>query len=670
MTITEPAAITATFTQTNVLCNGGATGSVVITPSGGTPGYTITPAQTGLNAGLHTFTITDANGCTTTVDVTITEPAAITATFTQTNVLCNGGATGSVVITPSGGTPGYTITPAQTGLNAGLHTFTITDANGCTTTVDVTITEPAAITATFTQTNVLCNGGATGSVVITPSGGTPGYTITPAQTGLNAGLHTFTITDANGCTTTVDVTITEPAAITATFTQTNVLCNGGATGSVVITPSGGTPGYTITPAQTGLNAGLHTFTITDANGCTTTVDVTITEPAAITATFTQTNVLCNGGATGSVVITPSGGTPGYTITPAQTGLNAGLHTFTITDANGCTTTVDVTITEPAAITATFTQTNVLCNGGATGSVVITPSGGTPGYTITPAQTGLNAGLHTFTITDANGCTTTVDVTITEPAAITATFTQTNVLCNGGATGSVVITPSGGTPGYTITPAQTGLNAGLHTFTITDANGCTTTVDVTITEPAAITATFTQTNVLCNGGATGSVVITPSGGTPGYTITPAQTGLNAGLHTFTITDANGCTTTVDVTITEPAAITATFTQTNVLCNGGATGSVVITPSGGTPGYTITPAQTGLNAGLHTFTITDANGCTTTVDVTITEPAAITATFTQTNVLCNGGATGSVVITPSGGTPGPYHYTCTDRTECRAAYIYYY
>ena len=505
---------------------------------------------------------TDANGCSTTVPVTITQPVALTATFTQTNVLCNGASTGTVSITPAGGTGPYTITPAQAGLSAGLHTFTVTDANGCSISVPITITQPAALTATFTQTNVLCNGTSTGSVVITPAGGTGPYTITPAQTGLNAGLHTFTVTDANGCSISVPITITQPAALTATFTQTNVLCNGSSTGSVVITPAGGTGPYTITPAQTGLNAGLHTFTVTDANGCSTTVPVTITQPAALTATFTQTNVLCNGASTGTVSITPAGGTGPYTITPAQAGLNAGLHTFTVTDANGCSISVPITITQPAALTATFTQTNVLCNGASTGTVVITPAGGTGPYTITPAQTGLNAGLHTFTVTDANGCSISVPITITQPAALTATFTQTNVLCNGASTGSVVITPAGGTGPYTITPAQTGFNAGLHTFTVTDANGCSTTVPVTITQPAALTATFTQTNVLCNGASTGTVSITPAGGTGPYTIAPAQTGLSAGLHTFTVTDANGCSISVPITITQPAALTATFTQTNV------------------------------------------------------------------------------------------------------------
>ena len=134
-----------------------------------------------------------------------------------------------------------------------------------------------------------------------------------------------------------------------------------------------------------------------------------------------------------------------------------------------------------------------------------------------------------------------------------------------------------------------------------------------------------TNVKCNGASTGSVVITPSGGVGPYTITPSQTGLAAGTYSFTVKDANNCTLVVPVTITQPAAaITATTAITNVLCNGASTGSVVITPSGGVSPYTITPVQTGLAAGSYNFTVKDANNCTLIVPVTITEPAAITAT----------------------------------------------
>jgi hypothetical protein len=493
-------------------------------------------------------------GCISSLPVTITQPTPLTSTKVVTNVLCNGASTGSVVINPSGGVGPYTIAPAQTGLAAGTYTFTVTDANGCTLNVPVTITQPAPLTSTQVVTNVSCNGASTGSVVINPSGGAGPYTIAPAQTGLAAGTNTFTVTDANGCTLNVPVTITQPAPLTTTQVITNVLCNGAATGSVVFNPSGGVGPYTIAPAQTGLAAGTYTFTVTDATGCILNVPVTITQPTPLTSTQVVTNVSCNGGSTGSVVITPAGGVGPYTIAPAQTGLAAGTYTFTVTDANGCTLNVPVTITQPAVITATTAITNVLCNGASTGSVIITPAGGVGPYSIAPAQTGLAAGTYAFTITDANGCTLAVPATLTQPAVITATTAITNVLCNGASTGSVIITPGGGVGPYTIAPAQTGLAAGAYAFTVTDANGCTLNVPVTITQPPVITATTAITNVLCNGTSTGSVIITPAGGVGPYTITPAQTGLVAGTYTFTVTDANGCAIAVPVTVTEPAAVT--------------------------------------------------------------------------------------------------------------------
>jgi len=664
VTILEPAQLTALASnQVNVKCKGEANGSVTITPNGGTAPYTITPAQTGLTAGKHTFTITDSNNCTTTTDVTISEPEVLTSTSSNVvNVKCKGEANGSVVITPNGGTAPYTITPAQTGLTAGLHTFTVTDNNNCTTSLDVTILEPAQLTALASnQVNVKCKGEANGSITITPNGGTAPYTITPAQTGLTAGLHTFTVTDNNNCTTSLDVTILEPAQLTALASnQVNVKCKGEANGSVVITPNGGTAPYTVNPAQTGLTAGKHTFTITDSNNCTTTTDVIISEPEKLTATSSNVvNVKCKGEANGSVTITPNGGTAPYTITPAQTALTAGLHTFTVTDNNNCTASLDVTILEPAQLTALASnQINVKCKGEANGSVVITPNGGTAPYTVTPAQTGLTAGKHTFTITDSNNCTTTTDVTISEPEKLTATSSNVvNVKCKGEANGSVVITPNGGTAPYTITPVQTGLIAGKHTFTVTDNNNCTASLDVTILEPAQLTALASnQINVKCKGEANGSVVITPNGGTAPYTITPAQTGLTAGLHTFTVTDNNNCTTTTDVTISEPEKLTATTSNVvNVKCKGEANGSVVITPNGGKTPYTITPVQTGLTAGKHTFTITDSNDCTTTIDINISEPEKLTATTSNVvNVTCNGQANGSVLITPNGGT-APYNIT---------------
>jgi hypothetical protein len=56
-----------------------------------------------------------------------------------------------------------------------------------------------------------------------------------------------------------------------------------------------------------------------------------------------------------------------------------------------------------------------------------------------------------------------------------------------------------------------------------------------------------------------------------------------MHTFVITDANGCTTTIATTVSPITDPTVTATQVNVSCNAGSDGSVTLTGAGGSGGY---------------------------------------------------------------------------------------
>ena len=87
-------------------------------------------------------------------------------------------------------------------------------------------------------------------------------------------------------------------------------------------------------------------------------------------------------------------------------------------------------------------------------------------------------------------------------------------------------------------------------------------------------------------------VTWTGGLTGLT----PTNVAAGSYTYNIADANGCPQTGTVTITQPAtAFNVAVAQTNVKCFGGSTGSITLTPSGGTTPYgavTWTGGLTGL------------------------------------------------------------------------------
>jgi hypothetical protein len=683
-----------------VLCFGNSSGAVDLSVTGGTAPYAYLWSNgatsedlTNIAAGTYDVTITDGNGCTITSSVTITEPtAALGATTTQTDVLCFGNSTGAIDLTINGGTAPYAYlwsngatTEDLAGITAGTYSVTITDANGCTTTASVTIAEPTAtLAASTTQTDVLCFGNSTGAVDLSVTGGTAPYTYLwsngATSEDLNnvaAGTYSVSITDANGCSMTASVTITEPTAtLGATTTQTDVLCFGNSTGAVDLSVTGGTAPYTYgwsngatTEDLSNVAAGTYSVTITDANGCSMTSSVTIAEPTAtLGASTTQTDVLCFGNTTGAVDLSVTGGTAPYTYgwsngatTEDLAGITAGTYTVTITDANGCTTTASVTITEPTAtLGATTTQTDVLCFGNSSGAVDLSVVGGTAPYTYlwsngatTEDLSNVAAGTYNVTITDGNGCTITSSVTITEPTAtLAATTTQTDVLCFGNSSGAVDLSVVGGTAPYAYlwsngatTEDLAGITAGTYSVTITDANGCTTTASVTITEPTAtLGATTTQTDVLCFGNSTGAIDLTINGGTAPYAYlwsngatTEDLAGITAGTYTVTITDANGCSMTTSVTITEPTAtLSATTTQTDVLCFGNSTGAVDLSVTGGTAPYTYLwsngATSEDLNnvaAGTYSVSITDANGCSMTASVTITEPTAtLGATTTQT------------------------------------------
>jgi len=665
--------------------------------------------------GTYTVTVTDANKCTSTSSVNLGQPQALTASATAGNATC-GLANGSVNLTVTGGTLPYSYNWSNgaasedlANVAAGTYTVTVTDFNSCSATATATVNSTGGPTATITaQTNVACFGNSTGTATVTHTGGTPVYSYlwntTPAQstvtaTGLAAGTYSVTVTDANTCTAAANVTITQPAqALSAVAIAGNATCSL-ANGSVNLTVTGGTPSYTYawsnganTEDLANVSVGTYTVTVIDSKACQALASATVNSLSGPLATITsQTNVSCYGNSTGNATVSVSGGTPGYTYlwstTPAQstataTGLAAGTYSVTVTDANTCTATTNVTITQPAqALSAVAIASNATC-GLANGSVNLTVTGGTPSYTYawsnaanTEDLANVTAGTYIVTITDAKNCLATASATVNSASGSTATITaQTNVSCYGTNTGSATVSISGGTPGYTYlwntAPAQTtatatGLAAGTYSVTVTDANTCTATAGVTITQPAqALTAMGTATQASC-GLANGAINLTVAGGTPLYSYawsnganTEDLVNVVAGTYTVTVMDAGGCSATATVTVNNiDGPVLSITAYTNVSCYEDYTGSVTVSVTGGTPGYNYlwntVPAQTtatasGLSAGTYTVVVSDAGGCSASTSVTIAQDLAIQADGGQDQEWCNVNTTFLIGNTPSGTT----------------------
>lgn len=518
-------------------------------------------------------------------------------------------------------------------------------------------------TVSVTPTNPTCFNGFGSATATTPQGANyPGYYWSNGQTGavatgLVGAIYSVTVTDANGCPGTGSTTITEPAQVIASLvSQTNTLCYNQPTGTATISGSGGTAplrfvwsnGQTNATA-TGLLGGIYTASVVDANGCFATQTVTIGQPISpltINVSNTQ-NISCFGGSNGSVSLNTSGGTGAINYlwsngrtTSSISGLAPNTYGVTATDQNGCSATASAALIQPStALTITgFTNIPAGCAGTNTGAAQVNATGGTPNYDYlwsnghnTLLTQNVAAGAYSVTVSDANGCSSVGSTTVTQSSAIVVNaFVTAHATCAGTATGVVTVSTSGGAGGYSFVwsngqtnRTSTGLSAGVYTVTVTDGNGCTTLSSTTVTEPAAITFSISGSNPTGFGLTNGSVTSTTSGGTPNYTYTWSNgqnsadiQNLGAGNYCVTLSDANGCSSTRCVTLTQPAQLNVTGTSTPTSGAGANDGSVTTTVTGGVGPYTYnwsngatTPNVTGLGNGTISVTVTDANGNTT-------------------------------------------------------------
>lgn len=269
---------------------------------------------------------------------------------------------------------------------------------------------------------------------------------------------------------------------------------------------------------------------------------------------------------------------------------------------------------------------------------------------------LSAGNYLYKITDAKGCTVTGAFEINDPDGLQLIVTdKNNVSCFGGNDGSVTVEASGGTGNYTfewpdgITTENSGTNpqtaagftAGLHFVTITDENSCAEIVSFEISEPHELNLVLTDIiNPACDNA--GQVMVTGTGGVPPYFFTASAgtvsgniiSGLSPGDIVITITDKNGCTDELTVTLTdndnEPPVFTCPEAQTiyasdNCKAEVPDLTSLITDASDNcseTSNLTITQsiaAGTLIGIGVTTVTITvtdesgNSAGCTTTVTV---------------------------------------------------------
>jgi len=692
--ISQPAAALSANLPTIIqpYCNGDSNGSITTNPTGGTPPYSYawstTPVQTtnpatGLSVSSgpdYTVTITDTNGCFFIDTYTLTEPTAITLVTSHVDATCNQ-SNGSAIVTPSGGAGSFSYlwstgatVPSITNQPSGTYTVTVTDAHGCSATATEIINDEGAPDATIdTIIHVTCNGFSDGIITVDASGGSPPYSYTwspnvsteSSATGLAAGIYYITITDQLGCKSPLSDTIEQPEPLITDITGIDVECNdGNSYGSAYLEISGGTLPYYYNWSNGGttdvvdnLVSGTYYVTITDENGCTQTQSVDIyIPPQLIVDTLYTADDYCSQDA-GEAAITMSGGTPPYNILWSDVqsqsndtafNLNGNVYySVSVTDANECMEVFDSIYIgdHPGTELAITNIVNIACYGDATGSLTVSVTGGTPPFTYlwepgsltTPTISNLYAGIYSVIVTDSYGCQDSTGATIIQQPLLVANIPGegiTNVICYGDETGSLEVAVTGGTPDYTYiwSSGETdaineNLGAGTYYVTVVDSNGCSATTSETVSQPdTPLMIDLIHADTICYGDIDGYAEVDAYGGTEGsgysyiWSDPEEQTGTTAtellpGDYTVTATDANNCTATLSIQMTEAPDITFSFNSVSTSCNGAIDGEIIISTNMLNPPYEYvwsnvqtSPHITDLAPGIYTVTITDGSGCT--------------------------------------------------------------
>lgn len=795
-----------------------------------------------LPAGIYSLSLQDAKGCTLTQDYQLDQPEAIELAINLIQqVSCFNGNNGKLEAVASGGITipgigyyyqwfrleGHNNIPIDRtqaiadGLPAGVYSVRITDANNISLHSNtITITQPTALRTTLEgYTPINCFGAADGTISLSASGATAPYQIGirgPGETSLRwepfqeANRHLFTglapgpyeiqIRDAHACqelnngqAQIYQLLLEEPAAplaITAPV-LTEPLAYGQENGSIAVLIKGGTPnpdgkyqyewkdaygqilqthngivtteGYRIRLAT--IPAGTYSLLVTDFAGqsCTITRAFELTQPDPLLVSLNQIRQLaCHGDHNASIQATVTGGvrpSTGYKYQwykinnsqpirldeqgPNLLNLDVGSYYLEVIDANAIQVTSNLlTITQPDALIAELSKTDIHCYAGLDGTITSKLTGGTAPYEIgirlpgagtydwkafsagdRHIETGLYSGTYELRFRDANGCTVvdeqglekTFNLVLAQPdAALTLVSSlMTQPLGYGLSNGKIEVVISGGTAfedgsyqyswidshGNTLSSHQgqsvqgqyhirlEHIPAGSYNLRVTDKNniladiynntGCYIQQQFQLEEPAPIVIKLTQSAFIsCFGTAEAQLDAEVEGGVLNgtqqdyiyswyqisdgqrealaiYTTTLAKA--KAGDYQLQVQDANGIIQNSEVfRIQQPDLLQVQATDIDIACGDSQNGRIVSNVTGGTAPYRYewsngasSPDLENAGVGKYLLIVTDANGCSASTQALVSSPSGLELEFTLTQPSCHGATDGSISLNTKGG-----------------------
>ncbi|WP_373553581.1 gliding motility-associated C-terminal domain-containing protein [Haliscomenobacter sp.] len=278
-----------------------------------------------------------------------------------------------------------------------------------------------------------------------------------------------------------------------------------------------------------------------------------------------------------------------------------------------------------------------------GSIATNGTGGTAPYEYSlnggsfhssSSFTNLASGNYTVSVRDANGCSSSQNVTLNAGSAPSLSIANVTQPGCGQNNGRFTAQGSGGTSPYQYSlnsgtfqssGSFTNLAAGSYSVTILDANGCTSTQSQDLSAPGAPNLSIvTPLQPSCNE-ANGAFTAQASNGRAPYEYalnngsfqSAGRFGnLAAGTYTVSVRDANGCTASTTANLQGAASPSVSVSNLRQPTCAGNDGQIQVQAQGGLAPYTYSLSGgsfqnnatfTGLGPGNYTITVRDSRSC---------------------------------------------------------------
>lgn len=673
-------------------------------------------------AGTFSVTVTGANNCEATDQITVTELSlpivnlgndlayCAGAPFAQT---LNAGNTGASYEWNNG-----SVLQALNITQAGTYSVTVTDAHGCENADTIVVIENALPIVSLGNDLSYCMGSNFSQVLDAGNVGATfnwnsGAANTQTFNVTTPGTYSVVVTDANGCQNSDAVTVIEnPLPVVDLGNNTLSYCAGTNFSQLL---DAGNPGatynwtknlFTVGTLQTytATSAGVYAVVVTDANGCQNADGIIITENSLPTVNLGSDLSYCVGSNFSHMFDAGNAGATynwnnGFTNTQTLTVTTAGTYTVIVTNGNGCENTDVVVVTENALPMVNLGNDLAYCAGTNFSQIL---NAGNPnsnynwnnGAASTQTFNVTTAGTYSVTVTNGNGCQNTDQIVVVENALPIVNLGNDMEYCAGTTFSQVLNAGNVGSNynwnnGLASTQTLNITTAGTYSVLVTDGNGCQNSDAVIVTENALPIVNLGSDLSYCTGS---NFMQTLNAGNVGASYdwnnglasTPTFNATTAGNYSVIVTDANGCQGFDLITITENSLPVVQLgndtaycagTTFSLLLNAQNIGSTYVWNNGAFTSQIFAVSQ----AGTYSVVVTDANGCQHSDAVIVTEYALPVVNLGNDTSYCTGSplslvlnagnpgssyswGNGSITQSVTATQAGTYMVTVTDANGC--------